>query len=89
MSFWQFVTNVLDWLADRATRILGLAGGTLSVLLASDVIPLKYAKYCMAAVAVLTYWRGQSVSKTVIAAKTIVGADKASDLLKQPGVLPK
>jgi hypothetical protein len=72
MTFWQFLTNVFDWLEARATRILGVIGGTLSVLLASDVIPMGDAKYCMAAIAVLTYWRGQSNSTTVAAAKSIV-----------------
>ena len=81
MSFWQFLTNVWEWFEARTTRILGVTGGTLSVLLASDVIPAADAKYCMAAIAVLTYWRGQSNSNTVQAAKAIVGVSKASELV--------
>jgi hypothetical protein len=84
LNFWGFLVLCSEWVSDRATRILGITGGTLSVLLASNVIPIAYAKYCMAAIAVLTYWRGQSNASTVSVAKNIVGVSKAADLPKPP-----
>jgi hypothetical protein len=72
MTFWQFLVIVYNWLDDRWTRILGVFGGTLSVLLASGVIPAAWSKWFMAGIAVLTYWRGQSTANTVNTAKAIV-----------------
>ncbi len=72
VTFWGFLVLWFEWMSDRATRILGVIGGTLSVLMASDVIPTSYAKYCMASIAVLTYWRGQTTANTVATAKAIV-----------------
>ena len=69
---WQFLVMVYNWLDERWTRILGLLGGTLSVLLASDIIPSAWSKYFMAGIAVLTYWRGQTTANTVNTAKAIV-----------------
>jgi hypothetical protein len=72
MTFWQFLTNVFGWFEARTTRILGLASGTLATLAATGVVPESQLKYYMAAIAVLTYWRGQSVSSTIAQAKAIV-----------------
>ena len=72
MTFWDFLTRVWDWCEARITRILAIVGGTLSVLAASDVIPAADLKYCMAAIAVLTFWRGQSTANVYANAKSIV-----------------
>lgn len=84
MTFWQFATNVFTWFEARTTRILGLASGTLAILAGSNVVPDNQLKYYMAAIAVLTFWRGQSVSNTVTQAKTIIAANKIP-----PGDPPK
>lgn len=46
--------------SDKGTRILGVATGTLVTLTGTGIIPDSHLKYWMAAIAVLTYWRGQS-----------------------------
>lgn len=89
MTFWQFVVLVYNWFEDRSTRILGLAGGTLTILLSSGVIPTAQIKWYTAAIAVLTFWRGQSTANIVAAAKSIVAVDKASDLPKVSPSTPK
>jgi hypothetical protein len=89
MTFWQFLTNVYSWTEDRFTRILGVAGGTITILLSSNVIPASQIKWYTAAIAVLTFWRGQSTANTVAAAKSIVAVDKASDLPKVSPSTPK
>ena len=78
MTFWQFLTSMFNWFEARTTRILGLAGGTLAILATSNVVPENQVKYYMAAIAVLTYWRGQSTSNTVAEAKSIVQQVKAN-----------
>lgn len=45
--------------AGRVTKLLGLLQGTVATLTAASVIPESHLKYWMAALAVLTYWRGQ------------------------------
>ncbi len=54
--------TTLALIASHGTRLIALALGTLTTLVATGIIPDRYAKYCMAAIAVLTYWRGQSTS---------------------------
>jgi hypothetical protein len=82
MTFWQFLTNVFGWFEARTTRILGLASGTLATLAATGVVPESQLKYYMAAIAVLTYWRGQSVSSTVAQAKAIVATQAPTSVQK-------
>jgi hypothetical protein len=79
MNFWTFLTNVFAWCAARTTRILGLVSGTLATLAATGVVPESQLKYYMAAIAVLTYWRGQAVSNTFAEAKSIVQSSSPKD----------
>ena len=37
MTFWDALAKAYEYVSDRITRILGLAGGTISVLAASNV----------------------------------------------------
>jgi hypothetical protein len=54
--------SVLALIGSHGTRLIAGLQGTLVALLGAGVIPDSYAKYMMAAVAVLTYWRGQVTS---------------------------
>jgi len=72
MTFWQFLTNVFVWFEERATRLLGVASGTIATLAATDVVPKSQLPYYMAAVAVLTYWRGQTTATAYTQAKAII-----------------
>jgi hypothetical protein len=57
------------FLSSYATRILGIAQGTVALLCGmTGVIPDHQMKYWLAASAVLTFWRGQSVSSSFNAA---------------------
>jgi hypothetical protein len=64
----------LVFLSSYATRILGIAQGTVALLCGmTGIIPDHQMKYWLAASAVLTFWRGQSVSNsfnTAVAAQT-------------------
>jgi hypothetical protein len=88
MTAWDFFTNVFNWFEARTTRIIGLASGTLATLAATGVVPDNQLKYYMAAIAVLTYWRGQSISNTVDQAKSIVAASKPPPPLVPPKESP-
>lgn len=72
MTFWDALGKTYEYVSDRITRILGITGGTISVLAASNVIPPDQLKYWMAAIAVITFWRGQATGKVYQQAKTIV-----------------
>ena len=72
MTFWQFLTNIGLWLEAHFTRGLGVAGGTLTILVANDAIPPKWVKFCIGLIAVLTYWRGQTITKRVDNANAII-----------------
>lgn len=65
---------VIVFLSSYATRTLGIAQGTVALLCGmTGVIPDHQMKYWLAASAVLTFWRGQSVSNsfnTAVAAKS-------------------
>ena len=89
MTFWQFIVLVFEWISDRVTRILGVVGGTITVLLSAGVIPTNQVKWYMAAIAVLTYWRGQATANTVATAKSIVAVDNAKDLATKASGSPK
>lgn len=88
MTFWQFLTNAFTWLEARTTRILGVASGTLATLAGCGVIPDADMKYCMGAIAVLTYWRGSAITKTVSEARSIVAQQQAASPIP-PIVTPK
>jgi hypothetical protein len=72
MTFWQFLTNVWNWLEAHTTRMIAVALGTVTTLVGTGVIPEHQLKYWAAGISILTYWRAQSVSQTVSTAKTIV-----------------
>jgi hypothetical protein len=58
--------NLLLWIwVHYGTRILGGVTGTITVLLTQDVIPPSHVKYYLAAIAVLTYWRGQGNADSI------------------------
>jgi hypothetical protein len=88
MSFWEFMLIVFAWLEARTTRILGVASGTLATLAGCSVIPDADMKYCMGAIAVLTYWRGSAITKTVSEARSIVAQAQAGSPMP-PLVNPK
>lgn len=71
-TFWDFLLICFNWLEGRTTRILGVASGTLAILTGGNIIPDKDLKYYVIAIAVLTYWRGQSTSNTYQQAKTVL-----------------
>jgi hypothetical protein len=79
MTFWDFLTNLMQWLEGKTTRIIALALGTVTALTGTGIIPEKQLKYYAAAITVLTYWRAQAVSKTVDAAKAIVVTQAKAD----------
>ena len=72
MTFWDLLIHLGDKLDNVATRLLGIAGGTITVLLASNIIPDNQIKYYTAAIALLTFWRGQATATTVATAKQII-----------------
>jgi len=80
MTFWQFMTNVFTWFEGRTTRIIAIVTGTLVTLTGTDIIPNAHLKYYMAAIAVLTYWRGSSTSKTYASAQAIVKQNATPDV---------
>lgn len=84
MSKWQIACLIWDWLEAHTTRIIGTALGTVTVLVGTGIIPNNQLKFYTAAIAILTYWRGQSITNTVATAKAIVGVQRAADL-KPPG----
>jgi hypothetical protein len=64
--------------ARRASLLLST--GTLVTLTGTDIIPNADLKYYMAAIAVLTYWRGSSTSKTYASAQAIVKQNATPDV---------
>lgn len=88
-NFWQFLLICFDWIGERATRILGIAQGTVAVLAAMDgIIPASQLKYYLAASALLTYWRGQSTAKTYASAQQIVKQATTPDIPLVPNPMP-
>lgn len=81
MTFWQFLTNVFNWVEARTTRVIAVSLGTVTTLVGTGIIPEYQLKYWAAAISILTYWRAQAISKTVSQAKAIVhqaAVDEAS-----------
>lgn len=84
MTAWDFLAHSLEWLSNTATRILGVATGTLVTLTGTGIIPDKNLKYWMAAVAVLTFWRGQSTGATYKQARAVLAANPTSSQPAEP-----
>ncbi len=56
------MNTLLDLTHRYGTRALGVAAGTITTLCGAGVIPDSQMKYWLAALAVLTYWRGAASS---------------------------
>lgn len=57
--------NPINWWADHGTKILGFIAGTISAVASvGGLIPDAHLKYYMGAIAVLTFWRGFTNSRT-------------------------
>lgn len=51
--------NPLDWWKNHGTKIIGFVSGTIAAVAGvGGLIPEAHLKYYMAAIAVLTFWRG-------------------------------
>ena len=62
MKIW---TIVRGWWKSHGTRLLGIAQGTVATISAvSGLIPAGHLKYWLGASALLTFWRGQTNSKS-------------------------
>jgi hypothetical protein len=59
---------LFDWVHRYGTRALAVAAGTITTLCGTGIVPAAHMKYYMAALALLTYWRGQSTSNAYNAA---------------------
>lgn len=56
------MSTILALIGTYGTRMIGVALGTLTTLVGTGIIPDAQAKYYMAAIAVLTFWRGTFTS---------------------------
>ena len=72
----HFSYAIWCWIEAHFTRAIGVLGGILGILGASNVIPAKYIPYCMLGVALCTYLRGQTVSNRVDQANAIIASQK-------------
>src|SRR5580658_8718222 len=84
MTFADLLYKGFVWVGGKITRILAVTGGTIAILAASDVIPAAHLKYYMAAIAVLTYWRGQATGKTYDQAKAVLASATAPVVIGPP-----
>ena len=83
-AFWLYLQN-------NGTRLLGIAIGTITVLVGTDIIPPSHVKYYLAAISVLTYWRGQynaSATMTTKAAAAIISQHAEIAAGKPPTLQP-
>jgi hypothetical protein len=74
MNFWQFLIVVWNALYTHGTRVLGVAVGTLTALTTTGIVPESHLKYYLAAIAILTYWRGMNNADKIadkVIAKTV------------------
>lgn len=79
--------NLLLYLQNNGTKLLGLLTGTITVLTTTDVIPPTHLKYYMAFLAVATYWRGQANSNAMVttqAASVIIAQHAALNETEKP-----
>jgi hypothetical protein len=80
-NVWQFLLICFNWIGGRATRLLGIAQGTVALLASMNgLIPENQLKYYLAASALLTFWRGQATSKTYASAQAIVKQNATPDV---------
>jgi hypothetical protein len=56
------VEQLIAFIHKYGTRTLGVSAGTITTLCGTGIVPASHMKYYMAALAMLTYWRGQSTS---------------------------
>jgi hypothetical protein len=90
VTFWDFVYKVWPAIESRITRILALVAGSVAIIAAAGVIPLKQLPYWMLALALLNYWRGQSTATTYKNAQALLASvtppaqslDAAATMLK-------
>lgn len=75
MTFADLLYKGFVWLELRFTRALALLAGTLAVLTGTGIIPDAQLKYYTAAIAILTFWRGQATNKTYVQAKAVLAAN--------------
>jgi hypothetical protein len=87
MTFADLIYKGFVWVEGKFTRGLAIAGGTIAILASSDVIPATQMKYWMAAIAVLTFWRGQSTSKTYDQAKAVLSSATSPVVVGPPIVM--
>jgi hypothetical protein len=53
------MNKIIDFYNSHGTKLLGLAQGTIAAVAAVDgIIPATQLKYWMAALGVMTFWRG-------------------------------
>lgn len=83
MTFADLLYKGFCWMEARFTRILGVTAGTISALTGTGIIPESHLKYYLAAIAILTFWRGQSTNKTYVEAKAVLAANPPV-----PSILP-
>ena len=76
MTFWDAMKGIWTWVEGHITRILALSLGTVTALLTTGVIPAADVKWYMAAITVLTYWRGEATNNTYQVAKAVVATTK-------------
>jgi hypothetical protein len=88
MSFWQFLTNAFDWIADHATRGLAVTLGLITTLVSTGIIPEHQLKYYAATIAVLNYLRGQFTAGTVAQAKAVLSQNPPSTPPEPSGAKP-
>jgi hypothetical protein len=84
MTFWDFLSHLGTTLEAHATRMLGVAVGTLTALTSTGIVPESHLKYYLAAIAILTYWRGQSTSNTVNGLKAQIATPLAPGVTHAP-----
>jgi hypothetical protein len=62
----NYLKIIYGWWLSHGTRLIGIAQGTIAAIAGvSGVIPDGHLKYWLGASAVLTFWRGQTNSRTV------------------------
>jgi hypothetical protein len=53
------VNTIIGWWKNHGTKLIGFASGTISALAGvAGIIPESHLKYYMAAIALMTFWRG-------------------------------
>lgn len=88
MTFWDAMAGMWNWAEARFTRGLGVAGGTITTLLATGIIPPAQVVYYLAVLNVLTYWRGEATGTTYQVAKAVVATTKQVTAEAPPPATP-